>query len=181
MREQCALWAKWLGEPPALPGRPCNFVNMATPNDVFGVPDGAKDHPVFQPFGDVGKNWQRFHADSWLPGGTDPIPSLRQYLRLLRALRLARSASVHVMQVGANKGGSEFNDWVHPLLQANPTWTATVIEPVPKVFRRLVQNYAAPASPDGRRCSTACSRWPSPSPHSQGRARCRSTSPTCRP
>ena len=150
MREQCALWAKWLGEQPALPGRPCNFVNTSRPDEVFSVPRGAKDHAVFQPWSDVKKNWQRFQADSMLPGGTGPIPSLRQYLRLLRASRLVRGASVHVVQVGANVGGSEFNEWVHPLLQANPTWTATVIEPTSWAFEKLLKNYAG----------TGERRWP---------------------
>ena len=111
MLEQCGLWSTWLGEPPALPGKPCNFVNTSRPELVFGVPDGTKDHMTFQPHLDEGKNWQRFHSDSLMPGGTGPIPTLRQYLRLLRSSRIARgSPGVHVVQVGANLGGREFND-----------------------------------------------------------------------
>ena len=70
MLEQCGLWSTWLGEPPALPGKPCNFVNTSRPELVFGVPDGTKDHMTFQPHLDEGKNWQRFHSDSLMPGGT---------------------------------------------------------------------------------------------------------------
>ena len=139
MQEQCAIWARWLGDSPALPGRPCCFVNTSHPERVFSVPDGAKDHVTFQPFADVSKNWQRFHTDSFLPGGTGPIPTLRQYLRLLRASR--RGASVHIVQVGANLGGDEYNEWVHPLLRANPSWTGVVLEPVSRVFSKLSENY----------------------------------------
>ena len=147
MLEQCGLWSTWLGEPPALPGKPCNFVNTSRPELVFGVPDGTKDHMTFQPHLDEGKNWQRFHSDSLMPGGTGPIPTLRQYLRLLRSSRIARgSPGVHVVQVGANLGGREFNEWVHPLLRANPSWTGVVIEPVPRVFQKLAENYESERS-----------------------------------
>lgn len=141
MLEQCQIWGKWLQEAPALPGKPCNFVNTSRPEMVFRVPDSAVDKNIFQPFPQVQWNWQRFHIDSFLPGGSGAIPPLRVYLALLRASRKLRGQSVHVVQVGANLGGKEFNEWVHPLLRANPDWTGVVIEPVPKVFARLKQNY----------------------------------------
>eukprot|EP00966_Prymnesium_polylepis_P098326 2277308-Prymnesium_polylepis.1 len=139
-------------------GRPCNFVTTAQPESIFGVPPNAvQDNILFQPLPKVEKNWQRFQRDSFMAGGTGPIPTLREYLRLLRSLRLERGRPVHVVQVGANLGGTynskgsvgrndiEFNEWVHPLLSANPSWTGVVIEPTPKVFRKLSQNYARDA------------------------------------
>ena len=46
------------------------------------------------------------------------------------------------MQVGANVGGGEYNEWVHQVLEANRAWTATVVEPVPFLFDELRKNYA---------------------------------------
>ncbi|KAL1515568.1 hypothetical protein AB1Y20_002188 [Prymnesium parvum] len=141
LREQCALWARWLGEQPALPGKPCNFVNASQPERVFRVPENAADSLIFQPFAGPPYGWARFQQDSFLAGGTGPIPTMRQYLRLLRASRLAANRSVHVVQVGAHTGRNESNEYVHHLLRANPTWTGTVIEPVPKIFNKLRVNY----------------------------------------
>ncbi|KAL3905896.1 MAG: hypothetical protein SGPRY_010747 [Prymnesium sp.] len=142
MREQCELWARWLDEPPARPGAPCYFVNTTRPQHVFGVPRNAMDGSIFQPFAREPFGWIRFQQDSFMAGGTGPIPTLRQYLRLLRMARLASGHGVHVVQVGAHMGRNESNEYVHQLLRANPSWTGTVIEPIPKIFRKLRQSYA---------------------------------------
>ena len=47
-----------------------------------------------------------------------------------------------LVQVGANVGGGEYNEWVHQVLEANRAWTATVVEPVPFLFDELRKNYA---------------------------------------
>ena len=58
---------------------------------------------------------------------------------MLRAVRGRRP--VHIVQIGANAGGDEENEWVHQVLRRYQTWTATVVEPVPFLFEQLQAHY----------------------------------------
>ena len=95
-----------------------------------------------EPYASANKNWQRFHRGSLLPGGTGAIPTLSQWLSLLRLSRRARGEpEVHIVQIGANRGGREPNEWVRVALAENPNWSATVVEPVDHLFADLAANY----------------------------------------
>ena len=151
MRVQCSLWARWLNAEPASPGMPCFHVSSPSPQDVFVLP-GAKPHDdgleAFQPLSDLAARQTERHlrqlrrrlaTDTYLLGGTGPVPDAYEYLKRLRDAAPGRP--LHLVQIGANQGGGEGNEWVHAIMDDNPTWTATVVEPVPHIFQLLERNY----------------------------------------
>ena len=168
LHEQCWIWGLWRGSPAALPSRPCFLVNVSFPqlslpfpvSDDESTSERAKDirrddelrHALdpkerlelglaeFQPLRTFGRRkiLAALEGDSFVLGGTGPVPSLAEYIPLLQ--RLGRP--IHMVQIGAHAGGNESNEWVHAVLDENPSWTATVVEPLSGLFQRLTSNYS---------------------------------------
>jgi FkbM family methyltransferase len=155
---QCLIWSTWLGAPAAAPGMPCHLVSTPTPQHTFTLPaENGTDVSLqeFQPVLTVAKEAAARHqagqqppallgtltrlldTDNFMPG-SGRLPTMAQYLELLAAVQ----AEVHVVQIGANAAGDgELNEWVRPVLKEHPSWSATVVEPVPFLFELLRRNY----------------------------------------
>lgn len=132
-------------------GMPCCFVQTDKPEELFVIPNhngSSLSRQEFQPLslvrklsesGDAAhKNWASLlDTHDYLLGGTGPIPTLSEYVSWLRKLK----PDAHIVQIGANEGGDEENEWVHHILLENAGWSATVIEPVPFLYARLARNY----------------------------------------
>lgn len=157
MRQQCAVFGIWHRAPPAAEGRPCHLVETSAPQALFTLPnhnDSELSKLEFQPLAQTADEAARRQAsgtsgddsimlrslvdtDLYLLG-SGKLPSMSEYLSLLSAVR----PTVHMVQIGANAAGDgELNEWVRPVLMEHPSWTATVIEPVPSLYDLLVRNY----------------------------------------
>ena len=68
-------------------------------------------------------------------------PSLLSHLRRLDATARLHGYRLKVMQIGANQGGDEPNEWVGRLIRRFG-WNATLVEPVPQLASKLRENYA---------------------------------------
>lgn len=171
MDAQCRIWSDWLrkssGVPdavlgPAPQGMPCFRVQTDNPVDLYPLPDGvssnSKDPAKRADANDENQALpevmqlatrrdkeaaratlgRRIATDSYFLGGTGPVPDLVEYMELANT---AFPGGLHIVQIGAHKGGAERNEWVHPVLDKYKTWSATVIEPIPWLFKSLQENY----------------------------------------
>lgn len=67
-------------------------------------------------------------------------PSLKEHLRRLDRAATALNHSLRVVQIGANAGDAEANEWIGTMIRQH-RWRAALVEPVPHIFSQLIKSY----------------------------------------
>ena len=66
-------------------------------------------------------------------------PSQKEHWRRLHRAALRHNRKLTLVQIGANEGGTEGNEWIGPMVR-DLGWRAALIEPVPFLYRLLKAN-----------------------------------------